>query len=247
MAIHGSVNLSVLQLLNPDLLAKGDATVQASVRGALNDPQLTGRMEVKNASLYLADLPTGIDNVNGSVFFDRNRATIDKLTADTGGGTVSLTGFVEFGSALVYRLQAVGQKVRIRYEEIGITLDARLALNGTSDSSTVSGVMTINRATVGPRVDLGQLLTAAAKPVPAPESNDYLRGMQFDVRIESAPNFELQTSLTHDVETEVDLHLRGTPLRPALLGTISVDQGEIEVFGNRYTIDRGDIRFVNAV
>jgi translocation and assembly module TamB len=160
---------------------------------------------------------------------------------------VNLGGFVEFSSVLVYRLQAQAQNVRFRYSSIGITLNSRLSLNGTSDSSTVSGVLTLNRATVDPRADLGQLLASASRPTPAPSNSDYLRGMQFDVRIESGPNFELQTSLTRDVETEVDLRLRGTPLRPALLGTISVNQGEIELFGNRYTIDRGDVRFLNPV
>ena len=86
-----------------------------------------------------------------------------------------------------------------------------------------------------------------ARPVPTPSSTEYLRGMQFDVRIESSPNFEFQTSLTRDVETEIDLRLRGTPLSPALLGTISIEQGEVELFGNRYTIDRGDVRFLNPV
>jgi translocation and assembly module TamB len=71
--------------------------------------------------------------------------------------------------------------------------------------------------------------------------------MQFDVRIESGPNFEFQTTLTRDVEAEVDLRLRGSPIRPVLLGSISVNQGEIQVFGNRYTVDRGDIRFLNPV
>lgn len=32
-----------------------------------------------------------------------------------------------------------------------------------------------------------------------------------------------------------------------LLGTISINQGEAQVFGNKYTINRGDIRFLNPV
>ena len=71
--------------------------------------------------------------------------------------------------------------------------------------------------------------------------------MQFDVRIVSAPNFELQTSLTRDVQSEVDLRLRGTPRQPMLLGSISVDSGQVQVFGNQYNIDRGDIRFTNPI
>ena len=53
--------------------------------------------------------------------------------------------------------------------------------------------------------------------------------------------------MTRDVEAEVDLRLRGSPIRPVLLGTISINEGEVQVFGTRYTINRGDIRFLNPV
>jgi translocation and assembly module TamB len=249
LAVRGSVDLAILQLYNPDLLARGNATVQATVRGSLRDPQMHGRMELQNASLYLADLPNGIDNANGSVIFDRNRATIEKLSAETGGGKIFFAGFVELRDILTYRLQAEAQQVRVRYpEDVSTTFNAKLALNGTSDASTLSGSFTLTRAAFNPRSDLGGLMALAAKPVPAAASpNEYLRGMQFDVRIESGPNFEFQTSLTRDVQAEVDLRLRGSPLRPVLLGSVSVNQGEIQVFGNRYTVDRGDIRFLNPI
>ncbi len=249
LAVRGAVNLIILQLLNPDLAARGRATVQAQIHGSLRDPQLNGRMELTNASLYLSDLPNGVDNANGAIVFDRNRATIEKLTAETGGGTINFAGFIGFGSTLVYRLQAVAQKVRVRYpEDVSVTFDATLALNGTPDSSTVSGVMTPTRAAFTPRADVAQILAQAATSAPATAtSSDYIRGMQFDVRIQSGPNFELQTSLTRNLQAEVDLRLRGTPLRPALLGTISVNEGEVQIFGNRYTVNRGDIRFVNPV
>jgi translocation and assembly module TamB len=91
-------------------------------------------------------------------------------------------------------------------------------------------------------------MAAAAKPSPAPANpNEYLRGMQFDVRVESDPGFKLDTALTHEVQTQVDLRVRGTPLRPVVLGSISVNEGEVQIFGNRYSIDRGDIRFMNPV
>jgi translocation and assembly module TamB len=247
--VHGAVNLIILQLLNPDLVASGSATVNASIHGSLKDPQLNGRMELKRASLYLGDLPNGVDNANGAVVFDRNRATIERLTAETGGGTVSLSGFLGFGTPLVYRLQAVARKVRVRYpEDVSTTFNSTLALNGTSDSSTVSGIVTLTRASFTPRADLTQVFAQAARSAPtSATASDYIRGMQFDVRIESDPSFQLQTSLARNLQAEVDLRLRGTPLRPALLGTASVNEGEMEVFGNRYTVNRGDIRFVNPV
>ncbi len=249
LAVKGTVNLAILQLLNVDLLARGSANVNATIRGSLRDPQLNGRLEFANASLYMNDVPNGIDNASGALLFDRNRATVENLTAETGGGRIGVRGFLEFGDTLLYRLQADVRQVRVRYpEDVSFTANAQLALNGTSDSSTLSGTVTLNRAAISAGVDLAKLLAEASKPSPAPPNpNEYLRGMRFDVRLQNAPLFELETSLTRNVQTEVDLRLRGTPLRPALLGTITVNSGEIQVFGNRYTVNRGDIRFLNPV
>jgi translocation and assembly module TamB len=248
LTVRGNVNLILLQLFNPDLLARGDATVDASVRGNIQNPNVNGRLGLKGASLYLKDLPNGIDDANGSILFDRNRAAIEKLTAETGGGKLSLTGLVEFRSPVLYRLQAAAEQVRVRWEDVSTTFNARLALNGTPDSSTLSGTITLVRSAFNPRTDLGVILANASKPTPAPSApNEYLRGLQFDVRIESGSNFGFETSLTRDVEAEVDLNLHGTPLRPVLLGIISVNQGEVQLFGNRYSIDRGEVRFLNPI
>ena len=247
--LRGDLNLTILQLLSPDLMATGKASMQATVRGALRDPSVIGRMELKGASIYFGDLPNGVDNANGVVLFDRRRATIESLTAETGGGKITLTGLVEFGTSIVYRLQADAKSVRVRWpEDLSTTFDAKLALNGTSDQSTLSGSLTLNRATFNSRGDLSSMFAASTKPIPTTgQPNDLLRGAQFDIRIESSPNFEFQTSLTRDVEGEVSLRLRGSPLRPVLLGDISVNQGEVQLLGNRYTVNRGDIHFLNPV
>ncbi len=247
LALRGSVSLAALQLLNPDLLARGNATVEATVRGSLSNPSLNGRMDLKGASLYMKDVTTGIDNANGTVLFNRNRATIEKLTAEVNSGKISLGGFVQFGSPLIYRLQAGGQQVRVRLLDFSTTFNANLELNGTSDASTLSGTLTLNRAAFNPHSDLGQLLASAARPVPEASPNDYLRGMQFDVHVVSAASFELQTALTRDVQGAVDLQVRGSLAQPNLQGSISVDEGQVTIFGTQYTIDRGDIRFSNPV
>jgi translocation and assembly module TamB len=249
LAVKGTVNLGTLQLLNADLLARGTATVNASIRGSLRDPQVNGRLEFTGASLYMNDVPNGIDSASGAVLFDRNRATIERLTAETGGGQINVRGFLDLGETLIYRLQADARQVRVRYpEDVSLTANAQLALTGSSDASTLSGTVTLNRAALSTGADLGKLLALAGKPSPAPPNpSDYLRGMRFDVHIANAPTFEVETSLTRNVQSEVDLRLRGTPVSPTLAGTISVNSGDIQVLGNRYTVNRADIRFLNPV
>jgi translocation and assembly module TamB len=245
----GSINLAILQLLNKDLLASGHARVSAAFRGTLTKPELDGRMELDHASLFLPDLPNGVDNANGVIVFDRNRATIQSLTAETGGGKVQISGFVGFGSVLVYRLQATADQVRYRSPQgISITADAQLSLVGTSENSVVAGSVTVVRANLTPLTDVGGLLAESAGPsATVTEENQYFRGMHFDIAVESAQSLEVRTSLAHDVQASIDLHLRGTLAHPSLLGSLTVNQGEIEFFGSRYSIDRGEALFSNPL
>ena len=254
-SVRGNIDLVILQLVNRDLAAKGVANLQISIRGNLQNPNVNGRLQFSKASLSYSDLPYVVDNADGSIAFDRNRATIEKLTAETGGGTIAFTGSLDFGAALdsgtplVYRLQAEARRVRIRLpQDLSTTFDASLRLTGASDASTLAGSVTLNRASFNPRSDLFALLAQASAPAQVPTApNEYLQGMRFDVRIQSASNFQVETSLTRDVESEVDLRLRGSPLQPVLLGTVSINQGELQVLGTKYTINRGDIRFLNPV
>jgi translocation and assembly module TamB len=247
--VRGGVNLAILQLFNPDLVAQGRAVVDATVKGPLRDPQLNGKLELRKASLYLGDLPIGVDNANGLVLFDRNRATIQKITAEVGGGQIALSGFVGFGAGpLVYRVQAAANQVRLRYPEgVSLTANAELSLSGTSASSLVAGTITVMRAAFMPRTDVGGMLSqfGGSQPDVTGTASDYLKNIQFDVRVESGPSLEVTTSLARNIESEAELRLRGTAARPVLLGNVSVTQGEIELFGNKYEINRGEIRFMN--
>lgn len=247
---NGRINLAVLSTLQPDLLASGVANLDATLAGKADDPRLNGKLAFENASFYLRDVITGLDKVNGALLFDQNRATIESLRAQAGGGNLQLSGFVGFGKLLTYRLQAQADQVRIRYPEgVSTTANATLALTGTTDQSILSGSVTVLRANVG-QIDTSQFL-ASSGGVGGDSftvaENRYLKNLQFDVRVDAAQNAEFSTSLTRDVKGEIALRLRGTPQRPALLGRISVTQGEIDFFGSRYTISRGELRFENPL
>ena len=248
VTVKGDINLSILQLFNPDLLASGTSVLEMTVRGSLTEPQVDGRVELHNASVFIRDLPNGVDQANGLILFDRNRATIQNLTGMTGGGNVTFDSgsFVGFrGAALVYRLQATAEKVRYRSTDgVSITVSGTLNLIGTSENSLLSGNMTVVRAGFNPRTDVGSLLASTTTPVSS-TPNEYLRGIQFDVRVTSARNLEVQTALTHNIQADATLRLRGTPERLIVLGNVSVSSGEIEFFGNKYTISRGDVNFYN--
>jgi len=251
LRLRGRVNLPLLSAFEPDLLAAGVSQIDATIRGSLARPNLTGRMEIRDASLGLRNVPNGLDKVTGAIVFDRTRANIEKITAQTGGGELALSGFVDFGGAeWLYTVLGQAQRVRVRYpESTSSTLSGAVILSGTSARSLLSGRVVIQRVAIDPRTDIGGLLAAAGRggQVPGAPPNDFLRNMQLDLKVVTAPDAELHSSVARDVVPEVNLEVRGSAVRPVLLGRVSVNQGEIQFFGNQYTIARADISFYNPV
>ncbi|MDX1980151.1 MAG: translocation/assembly module TamB domain-containing protein [Bryobacteraceae bacterium] len=250
LTLRGGLNLGLFQNYVTGLRTTGSAVVNATVRGSLENLLLGGRMEIKDASVYHRDFTNGIDKANGLVTFDRNRALLQNLTAQTGGGDLKMSGFVTFGTAdtpMSYRLNTRAERVRVRWPEgASTTADGNLALTGTAARSLLSGTVTILRSGFTARTDIGAALLEPAKPVQTPTGNALLQGMQFDVRVNSAPNLQLETSLTSGLDATVDMRLRGSPLKPVVLGNVAVNQGEINFFGTRYNITRGTVSFFNA-
>jgi len=249
LRVNGHAELGVLQTLNRDISASGMVTMEAAVRGAPATPQVTGRLELKDGSISYGTLPNGISEASGVILFTGDRATIQNLEATTGGGKVRLSGFAGYDEAgVVFGLHATSQQVRVRYPEgISTVADSNLDFSGTPDRSTLSGSIVIRRASVNLQSDLGSLLAKSAEPVQTPSRSGFLAGVNYDVQIETAPDIEFESALTQDIEASANLRLRGTATNPALLGRITITQGQLVFFGTKYTLNQGSISFYNAV
>jgi translocation and assembly module TamB len=251
LQVAGSVNLQAYHLFDPNVESSGISIISAAVGGTLHDPTVNGTLEIKDGTFFPENIPNGLSAVNGTLSFTRNRATLQKMTAKSGGGELALGGFLSFGGGgpLVYHLEGSADNVRVRYAgSISVTASSKLRLSGSSTNSLLSGTLTISRVVFNANTDVGNILAglSAANAAPGNE-NEFLSGLHLDVVIESAPNLQLSTSLSRDVEAEINLNLRGTPEHPVLLGNLAANQGDIQAFGTRYSINRGEISFANPV
>ena len=250
LGIEGTADLRVFELIDPNVQSAGASVVRASVRGTLDVPAVTGSLELRNGSLSMKNLTNGLSSVNGIVKFDSDRATIQTLTAQSGGGELRLTGFLSFGARdqVIYSIQAAAKNVRVRYTGASVSADAALELAGSSQNGLLSGQIMVSRIVISQNSDVGNLLasTVASSAAPANEK-DLISGIRLDLRVKSSPNLRISTELSQDVEADIDLRVRGSAIYPSLLGKISANQGDIKVFGAKYSINRGDITFVNSV
>jgi len=241
----GSVNLKLVHTLDPDITSYGTATIGVTVTGGTAKPLMKGRIEIIHAGLSMIDLPSGLGDINGSFVFNLDKLEVEHLTARTGGGLVNFGGFVTYGRTIGFDLTATGNEIRFRYAGISVTSDQSLHLTGTLQNASLKGDVTVIRFAQIPSTELPYAL-AQASPVAVPNPNSPLNALHLDVRILSAPELTVQTSLAK-LSGGVDLRLRGTAARPVLLGRISIAEGDLKMEGTKYHLERGDITFTDPV
>jgi translocation and assembly module TamB len=250
LRVNGQVDLAVLHDLDRDFASSGILNTDATVRGTFSDPQVVGRVQFQNAAFSLADFPNGVSNANGVVVFTKDRATIQSFSGETGGGKLELSGFASYtGGLILYRLRAVADRVRVRYPEgVSTVANANLSLTGTRDRSMLSGTVTVLRTSFNPQGDFSSLISHSAEPVrTASAQTGLLGGMSFSIQINTAPDIQLQSALTQDLEVDANLTLRGSPSNPALLGRIAVTQGQVVFYGTKFNVNQGSISFFNPL
>ena len=245
LTVAASTNLGILQDMVRGIYSDGEITLDAALHGTMSQPLVNGKLVLQNASVNYIDFPNGISHANGVILFNGTNATIQRLTAQSGGGDVNATGFVNFGAPLLgYGLKANAKNVRIRYEGASVVISSNVNLNGTSQRSLVSGTVTINRLGFAPRQDFGSFLSRGATPPQAPSAPvGPLAGMRLDVQIRTAPDVSVQTPLAQSIQANANLTLRGTATAPGMLGRVNITQAELIFFGSKYTIHQGSISF----
>ncbi|MDQ2947931.1 MAG: translocation/assembly module TamB, partial [Acidobacteriota bacterium] len=245
--VKAATNLSVLQDFDRDIYSSGAVALNAAVRGSLARPIINGQLELKNASLNLVDLPNGISNANGTIVFNGTSASIRNLTAESGGGKVTASGFVGFGGGVLnYSLRAIAADVRVRYEGLSVVSTAALNLTGATDRSVLGGTVTLTRLGFNPKSDFGSFLSKSSPPAPVSSApSGPFAGMKLDIRVRTAPDVAVQTALAQNIQADADLTLRGTLDNPGMVGRVNVTSGKLIFFGTNYDVNEGSVAFYN--
>ena len=247
LAASGSINLKLAETIDPDLTAGGICTFQVEAHGPLKNPGLQGRVDFTNGSLSFEDVPNGLSQLHGTLEFNQDRLEVKSLTAMSGGGPLTVGGYLTYQHGLYADLSVTGQGVRIRYPQgVSSLADATLHLQGPQNNLQLSGNVLITRFTVSPDLDFAALAAQAnsVQTITAPDApSNHIR---LDVHILSSPQLNFQNAFAK-LAGDVDLRLRGTVAMPSLQGRVSITEGNAMIAGTRYDLQRGDISFTNPV
>jgi translocation and assembly module TamB len=249
LALHldGAVDLRLLNESLRNMDVHGGAQINAAVEGTIDHPRITGRVHIDNASVRAADFPTGLSAIKGDLIFDTTRLFFSDVTAEVGGGTLQLSGSVNYGEGgMRYDLNTSTDRVRIRYPEgMSWLLGGNLRLAGTTNSGIVSGKVTVQRVLLTQGLESAGALVSSKEGISGPTTDSpFLRNLQFDIEAASSPDARMEWPGA-ELEADANLRVRGTWEHPIILGHIHLLSGDLYFAGNRYRVARGDINFAN--
>lgn len=247
--VKANTDLSVLQKVNNDIVSSGSIVLAAAVRGTMTKPLVNGQLELKNASFNYTEFPNGISNANGIVAFNGNSASIRNLTAESGGGRLTIGGFAAFRDTLRFSLRANAAGVRMRPQSgVSVVTTTNVNITGTTQASVVSGTVIIDRITYAPQSDFGSILYRAAPPVQTPKApSALLDNMKLDIAVRTSSATSVQAAVAQNLQADADLRVRGTASSPGMLGRVSITEGKLVFFGSTYTVNSGTISFYNPL
>lgn len=246
LKLKGAANLRLLSGFVPGVYAQGPAQIDATLAGTIERPRITGRAHVEKASARSGDFPIGLSDIQGDITFDATRLFFENMHAQVGGGTLLLTGSVNYADRPVrYDVAARTDQMRVRYPEgMSWMLGGSLRLTGTTSSGLLAGRVMVQRVILGQGLEALGAIFGGQENDDNSGANGFLQNLQLDIQTVSSPDARLEWP-NAQLEADADLRVRGTVPHPILLGHIHVLSGDLNFRGNRYRVTRGDVNFAN--
>jgi translocation and assembly module TamB len=243
----GTVDLKLIQMLNPEMKSSGQVRVDISARGDRAHPNIQGQVRLIDAAFQAPGSPLGAEKVNGEFAVRGSRVDITQFSAQTGGGTVSARGFVTYQPQVQFNVSLDADNVRLRYPQgMRALLHSKLALTGTPQSARLDGQVLVNRLSFTKSFDLAGFVdqfTGQSSSTPSP---GFAENLQLDIGVKSADEVNLASSKL-SLQGSADLRVRGTAAEPVILGRANLTAGEAFFLGHRYEVQSGVFDFANPV
>ncbi|HKE87500.1 MAG TPA: translocation/assembly module TamB domain-containing protein [Vicinamibacterales bacterium] len=251
--VDGKLDVGALSVLTNRVRAEGDSALSVRARGTVSDPELTGTVDVTNATFVSNEPRVAGENLNAHIDLNGKQIELTKLAADVNGGTLTGSGSVTLGEGVV-------SDIDIQLATKGFAYDAPLDLRSISDANirinrrrnddiVIGGEVTIREAGLTSDIDFdtGLLATMAA---PArldltEKRNPLLDRVRFNLNVDTATPILVDNNLAR-AELETDLRVVGTAYQPGLLGEVRLLEGsEIRLNERRYVADPSTIQFLD--
>jgi translocation and assembly module TamB len=242
----GTVDLSIAQILNPEITSGGQIQLNVNGYGARQNPDVQGEIKIVNATLAGNDLPIGLQDGNGTLRLTTNRLEIEQFRGRVSGGTLTATGGVTYRPAVQFNIAVAGNGIRTLFPEgVREGLNTNLTLTGSTQSAVLRGQVRLTELSFSPTFDFSDIAGLAGGSsgvVVAPGS--FAQNLKLDIAVRSTDELNLSSSKL-SLQGATNLHLGGTAADPSLLGRVNITGGDLVFRGNRYVLQPSSLDFVN--
>ena len=236
----------------------GNLRTSGAIEGRLGAPQYTG--QIRGSAIGVRNIVHGVNVVDGEVDIrlQGESARIERFEAKTGAGTIRVEGDASLGAAPKAQLLVTAEK----FELLG-RVDRRVVASGsaklTLDAQTLKldgrlkvdeGLIDFTRRdapTLGDDVRIG-VRSAALEQMPEAPSGPapgMARNVVLDLQVALGEQLRLR-GRGLDTQLRGDLHLTTPGARLAINGKVGTASGTYAAYGQKLSIDRGELIFTGA-
>jgi translocation and assembly module TamB len=233
------------------LRAAGALTVDATVTGSSNAPQVGGGITLAEGSLRDYVRGINLSNIQAQVVGSDAGMQIKSFSATAVSGSVGMTGtfgVLQHGMPVDLKITAKNAQP-IASSIITANLDADLHVSGTAlKRLDVAGTIHVDRATIGIPDSLPPdvaVLDVRRRGQSAPPTNGNKLVVGFDVAIQ-APQQILVQGRGLDAELGGEIKLSGTSDDPLASGGFDLQRGSFTIAGNKLSFTQGRVGFDGA-
>ena len=255
ITLQGRAPLDPLSAVIPDWGLAGRANLDVQIAGDPPDMRFRGTVGISSA-LINAPVLQPVERIEADLTLQDRLVRIESfsgyLGASSFSGEPNIAGDGELQlvdgvpQRFLLNARTVGQAQLRLAPNISVTLEADLVLEGTLDSSLLSGSVTVSEADYTKRWESEQeLLELTLDTTPGVDS-PLARSVNLDLTVRAANAVRIKNNLA-DVELSADLEVLGTLESPVLVGSATVLDGVLTLRNHRYRILQGTVEFQNPV
>jgi len=248
--VQGIADATILSLLEPGLQATGQSRIKLNVSGSPARPQMNGVVEIRDVGLEYPGMPLRLSSLNGEIQLEGERATVKSLHGISGGGPLTMDGFVTLALPPRFELRVHMDQVRVRYPlDFTSILSGTLRFEGTSDRSELHGDLALSQVLANESKPWLSQFMQPASPFQPPEAGPtslLAKSVRLNIRVSTPTPVRVQIQDLR-VTGDVDVRLEGSLANPVSLGAVHFLSGEAIVRGNRFTLTRGDLNLTNPL
>ena len=252
LTVTGEVDLRALSAFAATAVTEGNALLIANVQGPLDEPQISGTIELTGAGLRMADPPLVVSNLNGALLLTRDTIQLHELVGEANGGPLQITGSLDLvGLQPRGDVSITGRGIAMELPEgVRTEIDADVTVGLTADEIALGGTVTVLRGAYREALLLtGGLLAALQEQesvtIIGIDQPSPLDSVVLNFRLVSGEDIIIDNNYAN-ASVGFDLRLVGTAGAPAVTGRAALGEGGQVRLGNRlYQTETGTVDFID--